>query len=184
MYKRQDINLSEYVVQGQQGEFSITITNHGPDDAGVDSLNNLPIFADSSIIQQRPNGIVDIWFAKDLSQAQECFFVPTIFEPLPIPGSLPSYAFTFAYPVIPVGESITCYGFYSVGFEQGERAVQWDIFNSTDTDPNLLNNSVDLVFRMQPMMIPSTSTFSLIILTICIFFSFSSIKQKLLNSPN
>ncbi|MCF6299731.1 MAG: DUF11 domain-containing protein [Proteobacteria bacterium] len=161
-------DLSEGVGFGQIGSFSITVTNHGPDDAGSNSSRPYPIVIfNSPLYPSENNGQLELFFGQENAN-QTCFFLLAVIEPLP-GGQFPGYIFSFNFPVIPANTSITCHGQYLVNFEQGEREVGWRALNVTDTDPNPDNDRATMVFKINPPVIPSTSSWSVLVLIGLIF---------------
>ncbi|MCF6300863.1 MAG: hypothetical protein L3J52_07070 [Proteobacteria bacterium] len=161
-------NISDGVVFGQAGNFSITITNHGPDIAGLDSGFDSPIRIDSPLIYVGENGFLDVSFLRNNSIAQGCFFVASVFDP--IPGEPVAFAFTFVHPVIAVNESVSCYGLFGVGFEEGQRAIEWDVAvrGNTFTDPNPENDRATMLFKINPPVIPTLSIWGVLLLILAV----------------
>jgi hypothetical protein len=131
----------------------------------------------SSIIEHTDDAFIDVSFIQDFSFNENCFFVRV--DGSPIPGGKPNSGFIVDFPVIPVGSSMTCHGYYFVGFRQGSRTITWRAisgFNQQETDPNPANNEVSLVFKIKPQLIPALNNVSLLLLmfltlvTVCFQF--------------
>ncbi len=161
-----NIDVSAGVEFQQTGEFSFTVTNHGPDDAGSDTTGDFPISMQTSPIKLNPTGFVDVSFNKDFTIAQECFFVTVVADPPP--GGTVSYGYKFGLPRIPANSSITCYGVYHVGFVFGSKTIKWTARSFSDNEIDPSNNSVDIVFSIPPKIIPSTNIFTLLLLMLLI----------------
>ena len=160
-----DFDLSDYVEFNQVGTFSITLTNNGPDIAGLGSSLSRPLN-----IHSNPIIPPDLFFILDTDISQVCSSGYLILEPVPFLNIPLRYIYTFEFPIIPVGESITCYGKYHVGFVQGRKDVLWEIGNIFDDDPDESNNEVTMVFRGAPAIIPAFSVFGLILLFILLMY--------------
>jgi len=158
-------NIENGVEFGQTGSFVVTITNFGPDDAGITSNSQLPVRASSGIIGHTDDTFVDVAFIQDFSFMENCFFIEIAGSP--IPGGEPHSAFVVFFPVIPVGSSVTCHGNYFVGFREGSRTITWRAisgFNQLEIDPNLDNNEVSLFFGVKPQIIPTLNNGFLLLL--------------------
>lgn len=159
---------------GDVGEFSITITNNGPDSAGANSPAAFPISLDSErIFLENNGGFVDYSINSNINQ--DCDFYLTIIEP--IPGGLVSVIYSFYTPIIPAGESITCHGLYHTNFENGIRAVEWSPFSVTDNDTDPSNDIALMTFRGYVPPVPSLSLYGLLFLVMMflgITFRFSN----------
>lgn len=175
-----EFDIPKFVNFGDTGEFSITITNNGPDDAGLDSPFLFPIIANTSAIETSSELMPAVSFSQILVE-QECFFIASIAEPLP--GQYPTFNYEFDYPIIPVNTSFTCFGQYHIGFSEGVETINWSIFNFLDTDPNPNNNSVDMVFGIQPPIVPSLSWWSTMIMILILgLFGFHRVNVSLQQS--
>jgi hypothetical protein len=148
----------------QNGTFTITVSNLGPDTAGGDSSSNFPISAYSNAITAHENGLQDLFIRQNTDINQACFFIFSFGEPLP--GGLPSIAYFFEYPEIPANDSITCYAKYLIGFEGGSRDFSFNVRSFSDNETNLSNNTANITFRIKPKLIPSLNIWSLIILMV------------------
>ncbi len=162
-----DIDLSMGVEFRQIGEFSVTLINHSSEDAGGGSALSHPNDVLTSIVQQVNNGLPDVFFRQNFAIVQDCIFITVIGEP--VPGGTPTWGFDIAFPVIPANSTVTCYGIYEIGFEQGERTITFSALTSIeDNDTNPSNNSIALVFGIPPIIIPTTNIYSLIFLIVLI----------------
>lgn len=155
------------VSTGDIGEFNITITNNGPDDAGADSSLSFPVTVNSERIFLEANGgFIDFDINTNINQ--DCVFQTIILDP--VPGDLVSVIYTFRTPVIPAGSSFTCHGFYYVNFDNETRSMEWRSNSSTDNDTNSSNDAFLMSFRGQVTPVPSLSIYSLILLGLVMTF--------------
>lgn len=162
-----NIDISEGVEFQQTGKFSITLVNNSSEDAGGGSALSRPNDVLTSIVQQASNGLPDVFFRQNFAIAQDCIFIAVIGEP--VPGGTPTWGFDIAFPVIPANSTVTCYGIYEIGFEQGERTITFSALTSIeDNDTNPINNSIALVFGIPPRIIPTTNIYSLTFLIVLI----------------
>ena len=153
---------------GDSGKFSLTLINHGPDDAGFESLSDFPISVVSSprmFINEY--GYTDILFVQDTSINQDCAFVISVADPPP-GGNGVSYGFKFGFPPIPANSSITCYGKFQVIFASGVRKIKWRTLSSNDNDVNIGNEIKEVVFGIKPQVIPINSSIALLALILMI----------------
>ena len=142
------------------GEFSITITNSGPDDAGTESPFSISIDTERVYLD---NGYF-VEFTSNPNIQQDCLFFPTIIDP--VPGDPPSVFFSFYTPAIPVGQSITCYGLFQTNFENGNRVVEWSLSSVTDDDIDLSNDVAVMSFFGFVAPVPSFSLWGSLLLTL------------------
>jgi len=145
---------------GNTGEFSITITNSGPDDAGTESPFSISIDTERIYL----DNVYFVDFTSNPNIQQDCLFFPTIIDP--IPGDPPSVLFSFYTPAIPTGQSITCYGLYQTNFENGNRTVEWSSSSVTDNDTNSSNDIAPMTFLGFVASVPSFSSWGLILLVL------------------
>jgi len=157
----------------ETGEFSVTITNHGPDVAGAGSSLSYPISIDTEIIYYE-EGMMGVAFQSNPDIVDDCLFFPFVIDPLP--GNPAGFIYTFRTPAISAGESITCYGLYQVFSENpgGIKSIEWSPFSVTDNDVNPSNDISLMTFRGTTIPVPSLSTYALLslislILTIALF---------------
>lgn len=160
----------------QTGNFTITVSNFGPDTAGGDSISNFPVSAFSNAITEYGNGLQDLFIGQNTDIEQVCFFIFAFGEPLP--GGLPSIAYFFEYPEIPANESITCYGKYLVGFESGSRDFSFNARSFSDNETNLTNNTANFTFRIKPKIIPTLNFYAILILIVLMIFIARYLKPK------
>lgn len=166
---------------GDIGQFSITITNFGPDAAGADSSLDKPIVA-FSIIEVESDG-APLHFIQDTSIPQSCDFLLSFGEPVP-PNPL-AIAYSFYFEPIPVGESITCYGFFLVLFDNGTRTVEWQISSGLfDTDPNKTNNIQAMIFGSQPIAVSTASFLGMVLLSVFVMLIGMSYIKKFMKFEN
>jgi len=173
-------DINGEVGSGQIGKFSLTVFNHGPDDAGAASIAQHPVSIITSDIYLLDSGRLEIGFVKDPDFNQDCIIIASVAEP--IPGStLISYAFSISLPLIPANTSKTCHGIYHVGLTKGRKLITWHAYSFTD---NMITNgdeTVDMVFGIKPQVIPfftSIGLYLLILLFISITF-FKIYRQKI-----
>ncbi|MCF6287877.1 MAG: hypothetical protein L3J53_01395 [Proteobacteria bacterium] len=159
-------------------KFSITITNNGPDTAGVESTSLYPIRSNSSEIIQHPNGDQDLRIMQDTSIPQSCFFISIFGSPLP--GGDATEVFAIAFPQIPANSSITCYGIYQVGFREGSRDFNFGVRSFSDTEDNLSDNIYNFTLSIKPQVIPSLNTSMLILLGLLLLI-IATIQHKKFN---
>gem|GEM_PF-7086282 len=146
------------VFSGFEGEFSVTVTNNGPDVA--DSPGTYAPFISSA------NS--DYIFSPDFNIVQnDCVFATFIAEPRPpvFPGGI---TLLIATNPIAVGDSVTCFGRYAVGFESGRRELFWETVNfgqgSLIDDPFLENNTVTVTLGIQPIPVDALGIFSMLLM--------------------
>jgi len=153
--------LNDGVITGQQRSFELTVTNNGPDAANPTGDDFF--FAGTTLIGSNDQWVPDILFELDvINSPPECVFSGFFIDPLP--GQNPKYAFTFFFLQLQANQSITCKGFYTANFTQGERYVRWELHNNLANDPDLSNNNVELIFGLRPIAVPIFSKFTLILL--------------------
>ncbi len=151
------VEPGEYIAQ-----FSITVSNHGPDTAGIDSTFSHPVAMATEEIYLEENGYpVDFIINNNINQ--DCKF--ETFSPDPAPGNPTLIILAFRTPIIPAGESITCYGYHYTNILSGSRSIEWRPLSVTDTEINPSNDIETMVFQVQVPMVPSSSIYSLIFLT-------------------
>ena len=165
-------DINGEVGSGQIGKFSLTVFNHGPDDAGAANPDSFPISVISSDIFLLETGYLEIGFNKDPEFNQDCVIITSVAEP--IPGStMITYAYVISFPVIPVNSSKTCHAIYHVNLPKGKKTITWHAYSFTD---NMITNgdeTVDMVFGIKPQVIPfftSIGLYLLILLFISITF--------------
>ncbi len=157
------INGIENGVQGgQQGTYTVTITNNGPDIA-AEGIAGVPITAISSPIPLVEGGPA-IDFLPDDNDDPRCGFAVAISEPSPFDPA--RFGFFVEVPSLDVGESIECAGFYTVNITSGELTISWSLSSQFDTDPDKSNNSASFLFGLVPAQVPTTSIMGLIILIV------------------
>ncbi|MCF6301260.1 MAG: DUF11 domain-containing protein [Proteobacteria bacterium] len=158
------------VIYDQQGDFTITVTNLGPDEAVPPAGGGSFFFVGSSVVRNTGNYKPDIFFELDgANSPPECVFF--IAEGSPLPGQLPNYGYSFIYFGMAAFDSVTCLGKYTVFFEEGERTVLWEAINQHAPDPDLSNNLLGFTFGIRPMTIPINSPTALFLLLILILIS-------------
>lgn len=148
-----EFNQVNGVVYEQQGSFVARITNNGPDTAGLNAGLPNPISLSSGIIQDNGSFTPNIQFAPSSeNNNQECFFLLTIGEPPP--GGSVSYGYSINVLPIEPGQTVECFGIFSRHFVSGTREVNWNIYNTFDTDPIAENNTQSVVFGVPPQSVP------------------------------
>lgn len=164
------------VSNGDSGEFSITITNNGPDDIGLGSQLTHPVSIGSDRIYLEETGGFVSFFTSP-NKPQDCVLSTYIIDP--IPGELVSIIYTFHAPNIAANDSVICYGNYSVNFENGFHSLTWRSLVAPDIDINPSNDSVTMFFQGNIRQVSSFSTFGLILLTLFIATLAYRFKTKL-----
>ena len=160
--------VDDGLITGQRRTFELTVTNHGPDDANPTGDDFF--FVASSNIPSNDIWIPDIVFELDIENSPaEC--VLSIFFGDPLPGQNPNYGFAFLLIQLEAGESITCRGFYTPYFTEGERTVTWQMINNLAVDPDLSNNEVTVTFGLRPVSVPINSIWALSCLIILLLIS-------------
>lgn len=153
--------LDDGVVTGEKKSFEITVTNNGPDAANTTGDDFF--FVGSTAIGSNDQWIPDIIFELDaMNSPPECVF--TVFFGDPLPDQNPTYGFVFIFLQLEANQSITCKGFYTANFTQGERYVRWELHNNLANDPDLSNNNLEFIFGLRPIAVPVFSKFTLILL--------------------
>lgn len=162
-----EINFNDIngVVLDRVGEFSVTVTNLGPDVAGSKGTPPFPIAILASIIQDNGSSTPEIQFAASSSNDNtRCFFSLVIGSPPP--GGSVSYGYDINIPQLGVNETIECHGLYSTHFNSGTREITWSTRNSFDTDPVPGNNSQAVTFGIPPISVPINQPYFLILLSL------------------
>lgn len=155
---------------GDVGQFSITLTNHGPDVGG----NGRPLSALASLEVEHESG-VPVDFIQNNSIPQACDFRTSVIDPRP-PNPV-AFGYQFFYPPMAAGESITCYGFFIINFETGVREIEWKhtfgllSINNEDIDTNPNNDITTMLFGIEPTAVPTLSVTGLMALLILTLFS-------------
>jgi hypothetical protein len=133
-------------VAGALGQISITLTNHGPDDAGFVPPSSYPLVVYSSLQQERADGAIDVYFFS-AAPADGCLMVATVVDPMP--GSRSQWAYTLEFAPIASGESRTCSLRYRLdpGTADREIPMTWRVRTYNETDPNPDNDQGGIVFN-------------------------------------
>lgn len=176
-----DIPDTSQLSYGQIVPFSLTITNHGPDAAAASSISFLPntVFITGDVYYNSV-GYPQVLISRDMSIKQECLFFILSGSPPPPPHPPPSISYIADMPIIPANSSITCYGKAQNFIE--EQSIELNFFVApfyTDTDPNLSNNTTNVVFGLKPKAIPSLNLYGLLAMILLILFV---VKPKLNNT--
>lgn len=150
------------VHEDDTGEFVITITNNGPDTAGLNSPLNLPISIDTEIINLDESYFVV--FSANPDVTQDCGFYTTLLEPLP--GNPAGIIYSFFTPNISAGQSINCYGTFRIRTDIDARKIEWSPFSYGDTDTDPINDIAVMNFGGQTTPVPSLSLLGLISLAL------------------
>src|SRR5690554_736373 len=162
---------------GDVGEFSVTITNSGIDEAGAGSSLSYPISIDTEIIYLEA-GSYSVEFSSNPNIIQDCVFYPFIIDPTP--GNPVGVIYSFYTASIPPGQSVTCHGLYYIYSEAGSRTVEWSPLSVTDNDTNSSNDIALMTFRGYIPPIPSLSLYGLFFLVLMVIgfsFKFNTKKQ-------
>lgn len=154
------VGIENGVKTGQQGSYSLTVTNNGPDIA-AEGVENAPISVISSPVPLVDGGpAIDI--LPDPNDDPRCGFAVAMSEPTPF--SPARFGFFVWLPSLEIGESIKCSGFYLINLNSGSQEVSWSLSNPFDTDPDLSNNSQTFVFGIEPVRVPTLSMFASLML--------------------
>ncbi|HHL31087.1 MAG TPA: hypothetical protein ENJ41_00785 [Oceanospirillales bacterium] len=149
--------------------YSITMINHGPDDAAVDLIAPFPLATIVSNIRADENGFLDFYFHLDGNIEQNCRIISG--SGTPLPGGEAEYFYFIMVPVILANTSITCFGTYTIGFESGSRLLNFGFYPGFDTDTDLSNNVEDVVFRIKPRVIPAINGLGLMFILLFVLIS-------------
>lgn len=161
-----DLELEVYmesyndVFFGFEGAFTVTVTNNGPDVAENPGT--------ASPLMSLTNN--DFTFIGDGSISQDrCFFSLISAEPRP-PDFDGGLTLLITTDEILVGESVTCFGRFSIGFEHGSREVYWQTFGfgmgALVDDPVPENNIVTITLGIQPQQVDALSNLTILILIV------------------
>jgi len=149
----------------QQGTFRVTVTNNGPDAAGLGSGTGIPIAIFSGFVELSPVDGTEMEYNIDSSIAQSCQFGLIAVDPRP--GNPPGFTFFFRTAPIPANESVTCHGLYLVNFTEGVRTYNWRVSGFVgDTDPDFTNNFEPVTFGIRPIQVPTLNFLGLVVLTL------------------
>ncbi len=151
-----DIDVSEGVQFGEIGEFTLTVTNLGPDDAGSHNIGRFPtaVFTPPQAVNE--HGLLDVYLAGDNSTSQPCGVGLIVIDP--IPGNPVLYGQPIYFPEIQANSTLTCHGLFLIGFDQGERSTNFRLRGDVnDTDPDSSNNEIKVVFGIPPVVVPINS---------------------------
>lgn len=155
-----DINSG--VIYEPEGSFRIIVTNNGPEAAGTNSTLTTPIAVFSGFVELATDG-TEMNYALDPNIPQSCQFGLISVDPRP--GEPPGFVFVFRFPVIQPGTSVTCHGLYSINFPAGTRSYEWFVNpHIDDTDPDLTNNSFQVIFGVAPRQVPSIGFLGMLLL--------------------
>lgn len=170
--------IEDGVVFGQQGTFSVTVTNNGPDAAGVGSGTGFPIAIFSGFVELSPVDGTEMDYNIDRSITQNCIFGLIAVDPRP--GNPPGFTFFFETPEIAANESVTCYGVYYVNFKAGSRTYEWRASGFVeDTDPDFTNNFKPITFSIKPKQVPALSFYGLLTMILAFLFTgYITFRQK------
>lgn len=171
--------IEDGVEFGETGNYTIIITNNGPDIA-ADGVPGLPIAVRTSSIPGLQSGPPIIDYIPDPNNDVRCFFTSAVGSPPPFGTA--SYAFFYLFSSINQGESIECSGTYLVNIQEGSNAHDWFISNNSDTDPISANNRQSFVFGVPPKPVPTIGITGLLFMVFLILLSLKlwGSKQSLL----
>ncbi len=154
-------SIGDGVIPSQTRDFSITVTNHGPDDANPS--NSSFFFVASTPVNSDSQWVPNLWFELNgANSPSDCVFSPVFVDPLP--GANPTYGFVFIFSQLDAGESITCQGHYTPYFTEGSRTVEWTMINNLANDPDLSNNEIIVTFPIRPTQVPFNNLWSLLLM--------------------
>lgn len=157
---------TENLTYGETYPFSITIINNGPEDAGTETKADFPIAVFASNIKVR-NGNVELVFFQETPDPN-CIILTIIGHPPPGGGEI-EYIYEIATNDLPANSTITCNGFYTVGFHSGNRNIEFLVSSGLDNDIDLSNNFQTVTFGIEPMVIPILNPWTIIFLSVLIF---------------
>ena len=149
--------------------YSITMINHGPDDATIDPVDPFSLVTIVSNIRGNDDGFLDFYFHLDANIEQNCGIISGSTSPLP--GMEAEYFYFIEAPNILANTSITCFGTYTIGFKNGSRLLKFGLYPLFDTDPDLSNNAEDVVFRIKPRVIPAINGLGLMVILLLMLVS-------------
>lgn len=126
---------------------TITVSNNGPDDAGLTSSSSHPLAAYTSLQDERPDGGHDVYLFPSYP-VDDCRYFVAVVDP--VPGGVPQWGYGLDFPPILVGESVSCSLRYKLDEDVADRAIPivWSVATFTETDPNPDNNSVEVIFNV------------------------------------
>jgi len=162
---------SNDVTFGFVGNFSVTLTNNGPDD-----------IEGSFIISPLVNSSGYSFTPDDSNPQPNCFPYFVAVEPRP-PLNLGGTLLVFESSNIAAGVSITCYGMYAVNFQSGSRSFTWETYGFEQgvlvDDPVPENNFVTITLGIQPQQVSTLSNVSILIMLLLAWVV--GIKHEFLN---
>ncbi|MFK8012191.1 MAG: hypothetical protein AB8B80_09140 [Marinicellaceae bacterium] len=135
----------------QQGKFSVTLTNNGPETAGSKADGNtFPNRVRFSRQILTSDNRLDIELQLDENIDQKCRMGLIVGEPSPINPNT-NFTFILFFSVLEVNESIICKGIYEVGFMQGTKEFDWMTSSHFfDIDPNPTNDNISFSLSIAP----------------------------------
>lgn len=152
--------IANGVQNGQQGTYTLTITNNGPEIAAAGITGDIIAAISSPIPLVEGGPAID--FLPSNSDDPRCGFAVAQSEPSPIHPS--RFAYFIRVPSLQVNESIECSGLYIVNLAFGELLVNWSLNNQFDTDPDENNNEVTFLFGIAPRQVPATHFLGIVVL--------------------
>ncbi len=164
-------DIADGVVFNEIGEFTVLVTNNGPDVAGAKAISARPNNVSTSKIYLTELNDLEIVMQTNPNIAQDCFIGTIVIDPPP--GGLLSFVYFITFPPISPNETVSCSGLYRVGIQSGEKIVSWQVStHSTDTDTIDDNNSVEVVFGIPPVVVPINAWWSSMVLFISILLTY------------
>lgn len=132
---------------GTLGILTITVSNNGPDDAGLTSSSSHPLAAYTSLQDERADGGHDVYFFPSYP-VDDCRYFVAVVDPMP--GGVPQWGYGLDFPPILVGESVSCSLRYKLDEDVADRAIPilWSVATFTETDPNPDNDIVEVIFNV------------------------------------
>ncbi len=174
-------DIAEGVEIGEVGSFTLAVTNHGPDPAGVDSIHALPVWASSSPLWLPLPSTVDVFFQIDPDVNQNCALFSLGIDPPP--NTPPHYRLSARFPAIQPNETVFCQGLYTVGHLDPSKVIEIKVGTPLeDTDPNEDNNTVVVVFGLPPAVIPVNAWMHLLML-VGLLMAFAARRLQRSNGP-
>jgi hypothetical protein len=178
-----DIPYFQEVEYLQISDFTVTITNNGPNTVGDNSPLYLPNYIELTEQQLNEDGSLDLELFHHPGVDPLCLIELRI-EESPDPY-IQNYIYVLNYPKLESGESVACFAQQVIRFKHGSRSFTWRIEDSLNaTDPNLSNNFIEFSFGIKTQTIPSISTYGVILLAfliVLIVFKKRPFVEKVIN---
>lgn len=142
---------------GQVGEFSLSVTNHGPNTAGSPASRVIA----STYVLVPAGQPIEIEFTKNDDISQTCNF--SHFNGDPMVSGDAYDLISFIFPEILSGETISCYGKFKIRFSKGVRTIEWAVRSRNDNEINPGNETAQQVFSIA-QAVPAIGFYALLTL--------------------